>query len=249
MIYHNCHCIGGIPLKLTIDDLRRAIVNGGDVSCFAEVYDAALDGAPISVVSDFGRPLRLPSPYVLAEGVRRANDDPLPILRNQTSSNQGRAGELDLRLATLESNHGDSGQTLVAVIDDFSPDIIVLDRSREELSARALYTFSLPCAVGLSVRLEMIHGGAVEAHFNGDYRPGDPEETVIIESWRRRIPLLAVGRLPGKDGLTLDKDALAHVRAHQRERPSFRQAGTEADASWPSSTPNAIQTAKASARP
>ena len=194
-------------MKITIDDLRRAIVNGGDVTSFAEVYEGALEGVPIPVVSHFDLTLWLPSRYVLAEGV--AGGCSMIDFREWRDSDRGtHASEPDLDLTTLEISDVSTPNGFAAAIEDFNPDIIVLDRSPEELSTRALYAFSLPCAVGLSVQMELIRHGVVELHFNGSCRPGDAEETAIIESWQRRIPLLAIGLRPGTSGSATDDEAL-----------------------------------------
>ncbi|OGO37864.1 MAG: hypothetical protein A2147_06215 [Chloroflexi bacterium RBG_16_57_8] len=181
-------------LGITTNDLRRAILDCGDVSSFAGVYRQALCGAPIPIVSQFDAPLELPSPRVL---LQHAYGDLAAALSSQetvAAVNATPSGDVDLRIVAVSVHDDGSCRDLTQALVEFQPDAVALGCSPSELGVHMLYAFSMPCAVGLGAQFEIIHGGSFETCFNGSFQPGDAFETGIIEAWLRRIPLLPVGR-------------------------------------------------------
>ena len=103
----------------------------------------------------------------------------------------GSAAPLEVTLAPALEQEGVSRQ-LVRLINETAPDVIAVDSGPAELAAQVRYTFSLPCAVGLPLHYSVTVRESGAACFGGTLSAGSVVQTVVIESWLRRIPLFSV---------------------------------------------------------
>ena len=147
-------------------------MSGGDLSAFADVYARSLGGTPVPVVTHFDRPLPLPSPTVVRYDATPA----------------AASADMGITIAAAPAQDGVSRQ-LVRLINESPPDAIALDCGSAELAAHVLYTFSLSCAVGLPMQFSVTMRETGAACFGGALYPGSVTQTLVIESWLRRIPL------------------------------------------------------------
>jgi Mg-chelatase subunit ChlD len=182
------------PELVTIGDLRRAILNGGDVSSFADAYSQALGGCPIPVVSQFDTALTLPPPELLLGQVDSRFATPMAPGDSGPPVGEALAAALEVKAVARPLYLPGGGDNLSSIIAEFRPDLIGLDCSPAEMGAHIPYAFSMACAVGVPAQFEIVHGPSVEARFNGRFHPANAGVSALLEGWLRRIPLLPIGR-------------------------------------------------------
>ena len=192
---------------INVGDLRRAIVNGGDVSSFADVYCQALDGCPIPVVGQFDAALSLPDPAILLERTAVIFPAAAPANGSQPLEGEALAAALDVTMVSLPLYDKCPGEHLERIIGESRPDVIGLGCSPAELGAHIPYAFSMACAVGVPAQFEIIFGPSVEARFNGRFHPANAGTNTLLESWLRRIPLLPLSPPLGGQRSTASDDA------------------------------------------
>jgi Mg-chelatase subunit ChlD len=179
---------------ITINDLRRALLNGGDVFVFSDLYARALEGSPIPIISHFDAPCWLPSPSLLVDQVDSRFVASTPPLEPLPFFGQALSAALDVTTVDLPLYEIHRGETLARVIASLQPDVIGLDCSPAELAVHISYAFSMSCAVGLPARFEIVYGPSAETRFSGLLRPANTGVMALLESWIGRIPLLPFGR-------------------------------------------------------
>jgi Mg-chelatase subunit ChlD len=181
-------------LEITVTDLIRALLNGGDTSAFSEVYSEALGGSPLPVIGRFGSPVRLPSPAALVD--KNSNFPGLLSLYGKDAGNIGLPFIApEIRLFATSDIIGPDGHAFANAIVDFKPDVIALESPPYEFSSFLVYVFSLACPLGLSAKYA-VHRRNGQIYLDGSFQPDSIFETVVLESWFKRLPLLPVGSVP-----------------------------------------------------
>ncbi|MDO8687392.1 MAG: hypothetical protein Q7K41_02250, partial [Dehalococcoidales bacterium] len=180
-------------MGITISDIKRAVSSNGDVSAYARFWHQALGNPSVPSLSSLEGLADLPDAVEWLQSV----DESLALLvadwAEQRDNRPLPATNVELTLVGLAPYGRNAGRYLEHVIDEVRPDIIALDISPLDLSAHLLYSFSLPCAIGLPARGDIVSREGREFYTSEDFHPGNTYETAIIKSWLGKTPLLAVG--------------------------------------------------------
>lgn len=185
-----------------VSDIRRSLLNGGNVSPLLPVLKTATGNAPVPGLLSTGLPLELPPATALLEPldgglaslVRQwetgRESDPLPI---------GNAEFIMVGIARYGCN---VSAHLEAIIDEARPDIVTIDLSPSSLGANTLYCCGIPAAAGLSIFSEIRDLKSGQLYTSDALYPGNACQTAILRCWLDKIPLVPVGR-PEKPVKTL----------------------------------------------
>ncbi len=186
-------------MGITVSDIRRAILGGGDVSVFTKVCHQALDCPPVSSMSSLEALIALPEPMVLLEHIDKGLVTAVAAWEKAKDYQPQPQAKIDLTLIALAPYGQNVGKYLEQVISGIGPDIITIDSSPLELSADMLYAFSIPCAVGLPVYGEILNKDSRQVYTTRAFYPGNINGTAIVKGWLTKIPLLPIG-IPQKSG-------------------------------------------------
>ncbi len=180
-------------MGIIVSDIQRAILGGGDVSTFAEIWRQALVNPPVPSVLSLETPVALPETTALFKYADKRLKSLVAAWVEGRKLQQLPEAKIDLTLIGLAPYGRNTGSYLVHVIDEVKPDIIVIDTNPIELSANILFTFGMPCAAGLPVYGEIMAGDFGQFYTRETFYPGNMNETAILKSWLMKIPLLPVG--------------------------------------------------------
>ncbi len=178
---------------ITIGDIKKALLSGGDVSSFIPALHQTLADPPVTSVASLGLPTMLPEISALLRHI----DNDLESLLNEWSQgrgyNQPLVPEIELTLVGLAPYGRNIGSYLESIIDEVAPDIVAIDTSTLGLSINMLYAFSMPCAVGLPVYGEISTKDGEQFYADETFYPGNTIQTAIVKCWLGKIPLIPVG--------------------------------------------------------
>ena len=180
-------------MGITVSDIQRAILGGGDVSVFAEIWQRALVNPPVPNMLSLEAPVALPETTALLKYADKRLKSLVAMWVEGRKLQQLPKTEIDLTLIGLAPYGRNIGSYLAHVIDEVKPDIIVIDTSPIGLSANMLYAFGIPCAAGLPVYGEIMTKDFGQFYTSETFYPGNMNETAIVKSWLMKIPLLPVG--------------------------------------------------------
>ncbi len=180
-------------MGITVSDIQRAILGGGDVSVFAEIWQRALVNPPVPNMLSLEAPVALPETTALLKYADKRLKSLVAMWVEGRKLQQLPKTEIDLTLIGLAPYGRNIGSYLAHVIDEVKPDIIVIDTSPIGLSANMLYAFGIPCAAGLPVYGEIMTKDFGQFYTSETFYPGNINETAIVKSWLMKIPLLPVG--------------------------------------------------------
>jgi hypothetical protein len=180
-------------MVISINDIKRIINLGGDVSVYADLWHKSLREPPVSSFPILDRPQPLPDSSSLLKD-RRSYLEPVVSgwIKGETPHPEGRV-KLDVTVVGLPPRGANSGRFLERVIDEVKPGIIALDVTPLWLSAHMLYAFSLPAAVGLPVPAQIITKNMAQLYAGETFYPGNTCEIAILKSWLGNIPLVPIG--------------------------------------------------------
>jgi Mg-chelatase subunit ChlD len=173
---------------LVIEDLKRALLNGGDISSFAGVYDSVLGDPPFQVIERFDEPVALPSHRILARGAPFTS----PV---KSAAGRSIIDPANVRLVPYSRLDAAS---IADSVSTLQPDLVALDSTSLDLSAALLYVCSMAYAVSLSVHFD-ITGPVEKIPFDGLYHPSRASTAVLAACWHGRIPLVSIGRPDSKE--------------------------------------------------
>jgi Mg-chelatase subunit ChlD len=183
-------------MAITVNDLRRAILASGDISQFAELYHLALHCPPIDIVSNFETPLALQQSTPLLSRINNELPEMSDIFNKSNIEGHLSFKGIDLQLIALAPYGKNAGSYLEYMIDKVKPDIIAVDAFSIDLRAHMLYSYSLPCAVGLPIKTKIVNTNTGQNYPESVIYPGNILQTAIIKSWLSKTPLLPIGRPP-----------------------------------------------------
>ncbi len=211
---------------ITVDDLRRALLNGGDISFLTPVLKRALKDPPVAVAPTLGIPLALPDPALLLAGDERLK----ALLRswqNEAELPGGPVENVELMLLPLPPHGRNAAGCLARFIDGLKPDVLALDSAPNETASALLYTLSLPAAVGLTVYAEMRLKGDGKPYGSRVFYPGSLDETAVLEGLVRNIPVVPVGKpyAAGNPALdTADEDVVDEAMSGIAIKEAYEKA-------------------------
>ncbi len=180
-------------MTITINDLKRAILQSGDVSSFADVYRRALADPPVDIVSDLATLIPLPQHTVLLNSIDEQLSGLFSHFENAEEATEKSLEGIDLELAALSRHGNNSGKYVHRIIHETNPDIIAVDASPAELGAHMRYACSLPYAVGLPIQTQIFKRDTGKKYAGGVYYPSSTIGITAIESWLHKIPVLPIG--------------------------------------------------------
>ncbi|MFC1873344.1 hypothetical protein ACFLW3_00830, partial [Chloroflexota bacterium] len=181
---------------ITVNDIQRAILDGGDVSTFTEVYHRALGNPPVPSVASLEKPSALPETTVLLKAADSDFKNVVEAWADGKAYQLRSAGEVELTLVGLAPYGRNIGSYLERVIDEFRPGVIGIDTSPLGMTANTHYAFSLPCAVGIPAYGDILNKESGQFYASETLYPGNIAQATIVKSWLARIPVLAVGMSP-----------------------------------------------------
>jgi Mg-chelatase subunit ChlD len=178
---------------ITIGDIKKALLSGGDVSSFIPALHQALADPPVTSIASLELPIALPEATALLGHI----DNDLASLLNEWAQGRGYSQSLvqetELTLVGLAPYGRNISSYLESIIDEAAPDIFVIDTSTLGLSINMLYAFSMPCAVGLPIYGEISTKDGEQFYTDETFYPGNAIQTAIVRCWLAKIPLIPVG--------------------------------------------------------
>jgi len=178
---------------ITVNDIKRAILNTGDVSSFTKAWHQALGNSPVPSISSLETPVELPETTALLKHIDN-NLAEIVTAWTKGKSNKPPLKKIeDLTLIGLAPYGQNTGKYLEHVIDEVKPDVIVIDTPPVELSSSMLYALSVPCAAGLPIYGVIMAKDFGQLYNRETFYPGNTSETAILKSWLTKTPLLPVG--------------------------------------------------------
>ncbi len=186
-------------MGITLDDIRQAVTGDGEVSSLAKIYLQSLGNSPVPINTSFEKPAPLLSPLFLLERI-----DPKLAKRlvDTARSGQPSPGKIDFQVIAATAYGKNAGSYIEKTIEETHPDIVVVDAGQIDFAAAGLYTFSLPCAIGLPLQAEVKFTASGEMYLSRRFEPGSLCETAILKGWLKNIPVIPVGQPPRKPKLT-----------------------------------------------
>ncbi|MBI2860933.1 MAG: VWA domain-containing protein [Chloroflexi bacterium] len=182
-------------MGISVPDIRRAILGGGNVSVFQPALRRALDELPVSGASALGAPEMMPG----AAALLRLLDAELASLVEAWLEG-GSAGLApatgEVQVVGMAPYGRNTGLYLEKVIELVRPDIVAVDVSPGGLAANMMYSFGMTGAAGLPVYGEVTDAETGQFHSVETLCPGDLAQTVVVKCWRERIPLVPAGMPP-----------------------------------------------------
>ncbi len=180
-------------MGITVNELKRVIAIGGDVSAYTGRWHEALANPPVATLPLIDSPKPLPESVSLLKGL--GSDLELVVsgwLKGEIPAPEI-APKAGIILLGMPSHGLNTGRFLESAIDEVKPDIIALDITPLWLSAHELYAFSLPCAVGMTIPAQVMTKNLAQLYADETFYPGNTYETAIIKSWLGKIPLVPIG--------------------------------------------------------
>jgi Mg-chelatase subunit ChlD len=188
-------------MRLTIEDVQRAISSAGDVATFSELYQAALVKPPMHIAPRLDLELPLP---VLDNLAWQMDPELVKIVTGQSASNVELIPALKVKLTivTTATSGNNLSKYLKDVMDRVKPDILALNIDPIIMAADTQYTFSLPCAVGYSFGSEIRSANRQEIYAKRSFSPVSRSTQTIMQGWLRGIGILPLGKRPAINRLT-----------------------------------------------
>lgn len=180
-------------MGISVDDIKRALLGGGDVFTFVEVCRKALGDPPIRTLDSLETAVALPETTALLKHIDK------DLERLVVAWIAGRASQppsgvgMELTLICLAPCGRNTASHLERIIEEVKPDVIAIDTPPLDLSASMLYALSIPCGLGLPVWGEIAIRGSGQPYVRRTFYPGDIGQTAIVRSWLKKTPLLPVG--------------------------------------------------------
>jgi len=182
-------------LNLSLDDIKKAVNQGGDVSTFADLYFRILGSPPVSNAALSDEVLALPDPLTF---IQYDNPAFAEALRGVAGSEEySFSPGSDLMLAAVPSSGRFTGKCVRNFLKEFSPDLLILSTRPPCFSSAMLYAFGLRCALGLPFHTEIMYKSSGQNYSIESFHPGSMEESALIESWLTKVPLMPAGH-PGR---------------------------------------------------
>ncbi|MEE8418952.1 MAG: hypothetical protein V3S02_02445, partial [Dehalococcoidales bacterium] len=179
---------------ITISDIRRSLLNGGNVSPLLPVLKTATGNAPVTGLLSTGLPVELPLATALLEPL----DEGLASLVRQWETGRKSdalpVGKAEFVMVGAARYGRNVSAHLEAIIDEVKPDIVTIDVSPSLLGANMLYCYGIPAATGLSVFGEIRDLKSGQLYTSDAFYPGNACQTAILKCWLDKIPLVPVGR-------------------------------------------------------
>ena len=182
-------------LGITIRDIRKAILGGGEINAFTSLLHEALGKPPVPSLATLETPQTLPPATSLLEPLDTGLKS---LFTSWLTWPEGKEHEkphselTKLMLVEVAPYGRHISGFLEKVIDEVRPDVLVLDAPPITLRSNMLYAFSLPCAVGLPGYAD-IRFASGRPYASETFYPGNMREVSIVKSWQRRTPLIPVG--------------------------------------------------------
>ena len=174
-------------MTLTTNDLRRAILNGGDVSSFADLYRHVLADPPFEIVSGFDTPIEIPQPSMLRSEIDKR------FVSITSDNRQSSIEDIDLKLVAMSRCGNNAAKYIQRIINDTRPDVIAVDACPVEVGAHIIYVGSLPYAVGLPVQVQYLKRSSGKRYANSFYYPSSTIGIALTAGWLGKIPVLPIG--------------------------------------------------------
>ena len=180
-------------MTVTISDIKRAILDGGDVAAFIPAWQKALRNPPVLVTNSLETPVSLPSPEVLLKSAdERLAEVVVAWAEGKTTAlTDGAPVELTAIGFAPYGHH--TGAYLEHVIDELRPDVIALEVPPLELSAAMVYAFGIPGAISLPLYGEIMSQDLGQFYAQETFYPGNTNQIAVVKSWLNEIPLVPVG--------------------------------------------------------
>ena len=182
-----------MSMGITISDIKRALLDGGDVATLTTVWHQALANPPVSGIASLEAPVALPEATALLQCVDSGLEVVLAAWVAAKAYRPLSKGKVDLALVGLAPYGRNISSYLEHIIDEVKPDIILIDTSPVGLNANMLYAFSVPGAVGLPLYGEILTKEGGQLCASETFYPGNMNETAIVKSWLTKTSLLPVG--------------------------------------------------------
>ncbi|MFH0846934.1 MAG: VWA domain-containing protein [Chloroflexota bacterium] len=209
-------------MEVTVADIKRAVITGGDVASYAKLWGKALGDPPVTIMPTLAKPAPLPGSSALL----KQTDESLEGLVNswltgemvEPPAKSEDKSEIELTLLGLPPYGRNSGSYLAHLIDEIKPEYIAIDTTPLELSANMLYTFSIPCAVGLAQWAQILRKDLSYHYADLKFYPGNLNEIALFKSWQNRVPLVPVG-MPTRKQHAADMDFMtAFIDVNQADK-------------------------------
>ena len=214
---------------ITVGDLRRAILRGGDVSSMESVLQRALGCPPFPVISSFKEPQFITDSAVLfsSAGASLSDFSEEEIKNVETSAS---LFGIDIKLVPIAPYGRNIARFLTGLFKETKPDIIAMDLSPVEMGAQILYTFSFFNVLGLPLQADIRFADSGEEYLNKLFYPGSVPSTAILRGFLDKTPLIPVGRpLRSKrqgttpDGGVIDLDLLENPQWESNLLLAYRE--------------------------
>jgi len=180
-------------IDVNILDIRRAILNGGDVSVFIEPLRRALGARSVPSISALGVRVALPDPAVLWRHHAFKFDEMMDSWGKGHGINQSLINMAEVVPIGVPFDSPDGGNHVTHIIDRIAPDIITIDMSPLALSSQLLYLFSLLATVGLPMQGQVRDKVSHEVYSSNIYHPYAATAAVIYRCIADKVPLIPVG--------------------------------------------------------
>ncbi len=184
-------------------DIREAVLNSGDASGFVSLLRESLGNPPVTSLPSLDAPAQLPETTVFLDGSKIDIRPLLDLWLNGKEYPTSNREKVATSLVAVIPYGRNVSRYLERLIEEINPDMLALDISPLSLRTGMLYSFSLPCAVGLPAYVEVGFPDSRQPFASETFYPGSVEETAILRSWLDKIPLVPVGmpRSPGDSTL------------------------------------------------
>ncbi|MFH0769194.1 MAG: hypothetical protein V1932_06480, partial [Chloroflexota bacterium] len=180
-------------MSITISDIKRAVLCGGSVSPFTEMWRQALGNPPVPIVDSLEVIAGLPEAAALYKHFDGSFEEAMVSWAGNRDRQLLPKEEIDLTLVGLAPFGRNIGAYLERTINQVKPDVIAIDTLPSVLSANMLYAFGIPCALGLPAYGEIMSRDFGQFYAQETFYPGNMNETAIVKSWLSKIPLLPIG--------------------------------------------------------
>ncbi len=187
---------GQKAVGIDLNDIKRAVEGGGDTAVFTGLYLKATGNSPVAHAIQIERAVPLPDPWTLVKPFDPALAEYLACGSRAEAPDatlEKMPQDDGLVLTALPSHGKNIGLFLEHLMAEVRPEIVVLDERPFNFSASMLYTFSLPCAVGLPVQAEINYAQNGLLYDSRYFLPGSLNETALLLCRPGKIPLIPAG--------------------------------------------------------
>ncbi|MCX6013666.1 MAG: hypothetical protein NTV30_09775, partial [Chloroflexi bacterium] len=200
-------------MKITLNDLKRAITCYGDVSAFIPALSNITGKPPLNIISGLEQPAVLPEPDTL---IQYTNPELALLLNKIINIKSIKPVQNNIDIKLVQINNNEKSDFIADTINEIHPDIITIDVSSLNFSINLLYAFSMLSAVGLPVYAEVFLKNNRNRYTIETIYPNDTIQIVLIESWLQKIPLVPVN-IP----FSTNYSAVNHIVSSNLKRTFF----------------------------